>query len=164
MSNITITECKDFSGINKMLKDLYWEMVIDQTEGMVMQLQESKEVHVFKAVSPSSSVEALGTASGKMSGIMSGKIGYMFTIGTDAHALFPLESHGKWALDATRAALEYVKSHYGVSRLTSGHYSCFKHAGFFLNRLGFKRENVFNTGKTKDREPISYITYSMEIK
>lgn len=144
MSKITITECKDFTGINQMLRDLYWDMVVDQTEGMVMQLQPTKAVHVFKATGD-------------------GKTGFMFTVGTDAHALFPVGTHGKWALDAARGAIALGKEKYGVSLLTSGHLSCFRPAGVFLIALGFKRENVFNTGKTKDHEPVSYITYSLAL-
>ena len=147
---ITIEECSCFDGINAMLRQLYFDMAIDQTEGTVLQLCKADGIHAIKMSD------------------CHGHVGYAYAIKVDGamevHALFPFECRGSWGIAAADKVLHYLSDKYCVKKFVSGRYSCHKAAGIFLNRLGFIRKNKFKTGNTKDGVPLSYSTYKLEMK
>ena len=149
MHDVTIVETDNPIAFNKALRDYYFDMVTDQTTGTVLQIKKCKDIHLL---------EAHGE----------GKVAYFFTVEVspntmEAHAIIPLESRGAWAVQAAKDAISLLHKQYRVSKVTSGHLDCSRSAGVFLCAVGFKRQETFDTGKTKDHIPVKYISYSLEV-
>lgn len=147
--DVTIVETDNPSAFNKALKDCYFDMVTDQTTGTVLQIKKCKGIHLL---------EARGE----------GNVAYFFTVDVapgimEAHAIIPLASRGAWAVQAAKDAISLLRKEYRVSKVTSGHLDCSRNAGVFLSAVGFKRQETFDTGKTKDHIPVKYISYSLEV-
>lgn len=149
MNHVSISEIDDVDGINKLLREFYFDMHTDQTEGNVLQLKKYDGLHI---------IEASGD----------GKHGYFYTIDlgdneVECHAVIERESRGSWGVKAALAAIGYVSKVYGVKKFHSSQFSHTRHAGVFLNKLGFSRDGTFSCGHTRDHYPVNFSTYTLEV-
>lgn len=150
MNDVSIVEIQDVDGINKLLKEFYFDMRTDQTEGTVLQIAKCDGIHLL---------EASGSE---------GQHGYFYTLECgdgemECHALIERGSRGKWGVKAALTALGYLAKNYGIRKFHSTRFSHNAYAGVFLNKLGFVRQKTFDCGHTKDHEPVTFSTYTLEV-
>ena len=87
--------------------------------------------------------------------------GFLF-VGQEVHTMLLPPLRGQLAIDAGKAACDWLRVHRGWETMTSQCYSCHPQTLFFAKRVGFRRINTVDQHIFVNRKPV--LTHLLEYR